>query len=374
MRKTLLSISPVVWNFFHYREQELPTQLAARGYECIFLNPFRYRNYEKGSMRLQDFSHNSIPQGIRVVERISRLKKSVWLWLLESRDNVRQIKEHRPAVVIASDHLMSVKACRYCKRHQIPFIFDITDDWSQVDRGFITRRYWKYFARPQLLKHAFAITSSSHTQAQYFQKKNVRVQVIPNGKSMAYIRESEAYKGTSGPQVNFIATLRDWYDFELLFDLFSHFPKLQLNIYGDGPLKDKLRRDAAKYANICIHGSVEPAEVPKLTAASLFGILPLKQGALNQSTCPIKLFEYWSAAKTVIAPPMNELQLLGSDCLLFASEKNEYLAQIEKIIKDPALNERLGNIGFQKMLMFHNYEHITDQFESIFSQPWQSVV
>lgn len=367
MAKTLLTISPVVWNFYRYREQELPTQLAERGYTCIFLNPFRYKNYEKGSMRLQEVSHHPIPAGVTVIERKSSLRKSVWLWIKESRDNVKQIKYHQPSVVIASDHLMSVRACRYCKRNNIPFIFDITDDWSEVDKGALTRWYWKHIAKPLLRKNAFAITSSSHTQAVYFQKKMSRVLVIPNGKSIAYIRESEAYKGTAGPQVNFIASLRDWYDFELLFEIFAVFPKLQLNIYGDGPLSDTLKAAAMKHPNISIYGSVEPSDVPKLTAASLFGILPLKPSTLNQSTCPIKLFEYWSASKTVIAPPLNELKLLGSDCLLFASEKNEYIAQIEKIINDPELNESLGNKGFQKMMCTHNYEHIADQFESIIS-------
>ena len=38
----LLFIAPVHWNFYRYRDQELPAEMAKRGHACIYLNPVRY--------------------------------------------------------------------------------------------------------------------------------------------------------------------------------------------------------------------------------------------------------------------------------------------------------------------------------------------
>lgn len=372
--KTLLSITPVTWNFYRYRDQELPAALAARGYRCIYLNPVRYTGYENGSQRLHDTTNNPIPENLTVVQRTVPFRKSLRAWLFEANDNVRQIKKFRPDAVIASDHLMSTRACRYCFRNNIPFIFDITDDWSSVDTHPLTRLYWKFIARPVLRRYATAITSTSHRQAEGFTSRKRTVHVIPNGKTQAYLQQAARFTSGESHEVNFIASLRDWYDFDLLFELFARRPQLTLNIYGDGPLRGELSSKARTFPNIRLHPALDPSDVAEYTARSRFGLLPLKMNTLNRSTCPVKLFDYWGARRAVIASPTEELQRLGGDCILFAATAAEYSQQIERLLTEEGLAERLGEQGFQKMVHHHNYDNITDQFESILTAAWQNEV
>lgn len=362
----ILFLNPDIWNYYRVRAIELPTVLSKSGHECIYINPVRYKGWEKRSTRLHDVSENEIPQNLTVVKRESHLPKSFRVWLYESFDNISMIKKYKPDVVIASDHLMSLAACIYCKIKNIKFIFDVTDDWEEVDTNKFTRFYWKHIAKPLIGKLSYSITSSSYRQAEIFKKYNSKTYTITNGKPNAFIEQTEKYHAViSKNEINFIAQLRDWYDFDLLFAVFKEFPELNLNIYGKGELYEYLLKKSESYSNIKVLGNVDGKYVPKLTAESLFGILPLKSTKLNDSTCPVKLFEYWAAKKVVIASPTYELQQIGKDCILFAGTKEEYIQQIRSILNDKKLRNDIGEVGYKKVKETYNYENIGKRFEEI---------
>jgi len=166
-------------------------------------------------------------------------------------------------------------------------------------------------------------------------------------------------------EVNFISSLRDWYDFELMIRVFKQLPGLDLNIYGDGPLYADLVIKASGLSNIHVRGSIDNSETPGLLCRSLFGILPLKLNELNHSTCPIKLFDYWGAGKAVISTPAEEVMRIGGERILYASDSEGFLACIKKLLADRQLTEKLGKEGKARIKEVHNYRTITDQFLQI---------
>jgi glycosyltransferase involved in cell wall biosynthesis len=361
-----LFISPVVWDFYKYRDQELPASLADRGNTCIYLNPLKYRNWENGSVRLQSYFVNPVPAGVTVKERKTNFRKSVLSFLKESFDNIRQIKKYKPDVVICTDHLMGAFACIFCYFSGIKFIFDNTDDWSEVDQDFFSKTYWRYFSRPILRKYSYAVTSTSHDQADYFRKKNKNTFVIPNGKPLEFVRSLETGTNSSSRnKINFIGSLRYWYDFDIMFDVFAELPDIELNIYGMGEMYDELLEKSKSYKNIHVRGNATPEMIPFLLNETAFGIIPLKDIKLNHSTCPIKLFDYWSAKKAVIASPMNEIKILAGNNVLYASGKSEFIIAINRLMNDQALCNDLGNNGLLKVTSVFNYKNITDEFLKI---------
>jgi glycosyltransferase involved in cell wall biosynthesis len=358
-----LFISPVVWDFYKYRDQELRSSLAKRDHICVYLNPFRYKNWQKGSVRLQSYCVNPVPDGVNVIERKTDLKKSVFSFLKESFDNIRQIKKYKPEVVICTDHLMGSLACIYCNIKGVKFIFDNTDDWSEVENSFFPKYYWKYFSRPLLRKHSYAITSTSHDQADYFRKKNKNTFFIPNGKPLEFIKSLSSDKQIADSNVvNFIGSLRNWYDFDLMFDVFAELPDIELNIYGFGEMYDGLLAKSKSYKNIHVKGNASPELLPVLLNETAFGIIPLKNIKLNHSTCPIKLFDYWCAKKAVIASPMNEIKTVAKDNVIYASGKNEFIEAVKKLLGDKELRNCLGNNGFSQIVSEFNYDNITEEF------------
>lgn len=346
---------------------ELPLGLSEAGNDCVYVTPVKYRNWENESMRLHDLSSHAEGK-VKVIERHTHLGKSLLSLIYESFANVNAIKENKPAVVVSFDHLMSLFACIYCRRKRIPFVFDVIDDWEAMEKNTLVLFYYKCIVKPIIGKFSYAVTSTSHKQVEVFSRHNKKVFYVPNGKSIDFIRQVETVglQNRESDIVNFISTLRDWYDFDLLFDVFKEFPQLQLNIYGKGELFDTLNTKARGYANVHIMGNADSELLPKLLAESLFGILPLKLNTLNDSTCPIKLFDYWSAKKAVVASPTYEMKKMAEDGgIILAGTKEEYLEAIKRLLDDGTLAKSIGEKGYNRMTATYNYDVITTRFEEV---------
>lgn len=365
----LLFISPVNWNFYKYRDQELPINLASKGHDCIYLNPVRYKNWKNGSVRLQDYDVSKVPERVTIIERKTKIEKSALSFLYETFSNVRQIIKHKPDAVICTDHLMGVMACVYCRLTGKKFIFDNTDDWSEVDKSYFSSKFWKYISKPLLRRFSYSVTSTSHDQADYFRKRNNRTFVIPNGKPLSFIKKLDIQiKANEKTKVNFIASLRDWYDFDLMFEAFSEFPEIELNIYGMGDMYEELKERAGSYENIFLRGNASSEMVSHLLNETAFGIIPLRNIKLNHSTCPIKLFDYWCAKKAVITTPMNEIKAIAEDKVLYASGKTEFVNSIAKLIDNKEIRDDFGKRGFDLIISNYNYDIISDRFLKILEQ------
>ena len=368
----IVFFSSIVWDNYRHYHHELVETLSEKGHSCVFVNPVRYKNWQEGSIRLQSLSSNSWGK-VKVVERYFNFPKSFLILLYENFHNLYLVWKFKPDVVVSFDYLMSVLACIYCWIMNIKFVYTVTDDWEELEENFLVKTYLK-FSNPFLGRMSFAVTAISHKQAERFKKYNDNVFFIPNGKSMRFVLESARHVGDNilgTNKVNFIGTLRDWYDFELMFEVFREFPQLELNIYGVGELYDDLLRMSKKYSNVFIRGNADVQMLPALVSESLIGILPLKLNKLNDSTSPTKLFDYWAAKKAVIASPTYELKILKEDGgLLLAAFKQDYIDAMKFILKEDAVRESLGGKGYDNILTKYNFDLISSQFEVIFNQSW----
>ena len=368
-----LFFSSIAWDFYRLQEHELPIYLSGKGNKCIYVNPLRYRDSEISSIRFRALSPKGT-NGAQVIDRSTSLSRSFFSLLYETFQNQRILRRSKPDIVVSFDHLMSSVICLYCWFKNITFVYAVSEDWVEVEQRWYMKLYIRYFAEPLLGSFSQAIISQSHRQAERFRKYNRRVHIIPNGKTLDFVERcgNEIDRGRHvGKVVNFIGTLRDNYDFDMLFDVFKEFPDIELNIYGSGILENKLSAKSKYYTNIHLKGNATPDIHQQLTAQSLFGVLPLKLNKQNESTCPIKLFDYWAAGKAVIASPTYELKKLAMDGgAVFATSKQEFIDSIRLFLKDDGMMRSIGRKGYDKALRQYNYNLIGPKFESIFNSSW----
>lgn len=367
----ILIFSSVVWNFNKARPHELTISLARLGYHCVYVEPIRYteENENNISIRLKNISSNYIPLGVKVIKRSSKLRKNILFFLYENFKNICLLNKYKPDIVISNDHLMSNLLCFWCKMINVSFIFDNLDDWVNIERKRYIRFMLKYFILPFVYSFSTATTNTSHILMEKAKTYNINAFLVPNGVSIESIQEFDRHSSNRDSKiVHFIATLRDWYDFDLMFEVFSQFPDLELHIHGKGPLYDYLVDKSKLYSNIHLMGHLDPILFHETIAQSLFGILPLKLNKMNDSTSPIKLFDYWAAKKAVISSPTYELKKIGNDCLLFAYTTEEYIQKIKLIVQNKELRETMGKIGYSKTKDIYNYEKIGEMFEGIINK------
>ena len=357
-----LFLSPVVWNFYNLQNQLLAASLADKGFDVVYIEPVKYKNRQKNS-RFSNLSEITKPEKLVVVEREIIIFKSFFVFIYENFNNVLQIKKYKPDVVVSYDHLMSLLPCLYCYFYKIKFVFNVSDDWDNVPQARTARWMWKFVVKPIVTKFSYAIASISQKQLVLFSKKNKNTFILPNGVNMCFVDKINDIKENNSQNiVNFIANLRDWYDFDLLFEVFNEMPEIQLNIYGLGPMYETLSDKSKNFRNIRLMGNVKQEDTARLLKDSLIGIIPLKNNLLNDSTCPVKLFDYWAAKKAVVATPTFEIKSIGGDCVLFASTKDEWLTQMRFLIENPLRRELLGLSAHEKVIEKFNYDIITETF------------
>jgi len=82
-------------------------------------------------------------------------------------------------------------------------------------------------------------------------------------------------------------------------------------------------------------------------ATSDIGLAPLPDNRFTRGKCTFKVLEYSSAGLPVVASPVgtNNEHILDGDTGLFANNTKQWVENISKLIKEPALRKKMGKQG-----------------------------
>lgn len=162
--------------------------------------------------------------------------------------------------------------------------------------------------------------------------------------------------------VGFVGTMNRWQGVagfaEVIRSVVSVRRDVSFLFVGDGegraPLEGELKRlGLAQWA--IFPGRVAHADVPRYLAAIDVGVLLDS----NDYGSPMKVFEYWSMGKAVIAPrvaPVLEIARDGETCLLIARADSAAMAEgILRLAEDRPLLRRLGENGRAQVLSAHTW-------------------
>jgi glycosyltransferase involved in cell wall biosynthesis len=185
-----------------------------------------------------------------------------------------------------------------------------------------------------------------------------QVEVIANGVDPRAFRATPLpARAGRVPVALYVGTLADW---QGLLTLIEAMPRvlarrpLLLRIVGRG--RSRQRKEIAKRVQklgLAAHVEVIPGvphhEVPALVAQADVCIAPLAYNERNvvQGCCPLKVIEYMSAGRPIVAsnlPVVRELVREGRDALLVPPDAPETLADaILRILEDERLARRLAD-------------------------------
>jgi glycosyltransferase involved in cell wall biosynthesis len=142
--------------------------------------------------------------------------------------------------------------------------------------------------------------------------------------------------------------------------LADEFPRTRWLLVGDGverPRIEALLADCGMAERFWLPGRVRHDRVPAHVKAMDVAVLP------NSETfnSPMKLFEYMSMAKAVVAPgvpAVAEVVVDGRNGLLFEpGDAASFQAALRRVITDAALRERVGRAARQTVLNGHSWLH-----------------
>jgi glycosyltransferase involved in cell wall biosynthesis len=299
------------------------------------------------------------------LERMLAFRCAADGWLAERRSDVIQFRgiwEGIPAVARAhSQGARVVFEAHGFPSIELPYHYPGLQDQDALLLKLITEER-------AVLEQADLVITHSRTGARYLALRGVpieRVARIPNAV------DPELFTAAVAPppegdalRVVYVGTLAPWQGLELLLEALARFrsaPPVELHVVG--PLKGRWRRwlkEVARRARVhhLLHlsGATEQGNlVPVLHAAHVCAA-PMPADARNtvQGCCPVKVLEYMSAARPILAtriPPLLELLKHEQTAWLASPGSTVALAAgLAWMLEHPFEREELGRRAREQVL------------------------
>lgn len=186
-----------------------------------------------------------------------------------------------------------------------------------------------------------------------------RLVVTPCAASVPNTTADETSRGNGSLRVYYVGHLYQGRGIDLILAVASLQPGMDFHIVG-GEEADIARWREQAPANVTFHGYVKPADLPRFYAAADVCLSPHQRqvagsggGDIASWTSPMKLFEYMSHGKAILAsdlPAIREILSHEDDALLCPPEDPQaWSAALERLRSDAELHKRLGQAAARKL-------------------------
>ena len=192
-------------------------------------------------------------------------------------------------------------------------LYDILDDLSIYDSDEVgmpeARRVRSH--HPAVVSQAAVVTVSSQTLLERHRGEREDLLLVPNGvepNRFAEQRPAPVDLPTGKePIIGYHGAVAPWFDFGLYSAVATALPDLRFVIVG--PVDSRVSADADRLAalsNVTMLGSRRSDDIPAYVRRFAVGTVPFVVDEMTKGVSPLKMYEYLSAGKPVVATPLPE--------------------------------------------------------------------
>lgn len=222
------------------------------------------------------------------------------------------------------------------------------------------------FRRPNFLFATAISQALADAYATAYPHVRDRLVVAPCAASLPRTIAGTASSASGPLRVYYIGHLYEGRGIDLILAVAELKPEMSFQIVG-GEDRDVTRWRAEAPSNVTFHGYVRPAELAAHYAAADVCISPHQRkvagsggGDIAAWTSPMKLFEYMSFAKPIVAsdlPAIREILRHGDNALLCPPEDPAaWASTLEWLHREPALRTRLGKSAANEFRKKYTWE------------------
>ncbi len=215
-----------------------------------------------------------------------------------------------------------------------PLVYDCMD----YHRGFSTNKAAMLAQEDALVQGSDLVLVTSHFLFERIAPLNPHCVLLPNGADYEHFRfppldEPLEIRGIQEPVIGYYGAIADWFDTALVRELALARPDwlfvlIGSTLYADlGPLES--------LPNVRLLGEKPYAILPQYLHAFDVAVIPFKKTPLTEATNPVKLFEYLSAGKPVVATDLDELRHY-SEVIRLADSPETWLDALEASLAETA--------------------------------------
>jgi glycosyltransferase involved in cell wall biosynthesis len=256
------------------------------------------------------------------------------------------------------------------QKHDIPIIIEVNEiSGIKRVRGQVLKGLAKKIEKENFLKSSALIVVSSFLKQQIrsFGVEEKNVYVIPNGVNLDEfdpgIKKDDVIVNKLGLNnktvLGFVGGFVAWHNFEFLIESFRTIIDLDpreeivLMLVGDGPKKAEiveLVSIAGLKERVLFIGSIGHKDISKYIQLMDICLIPHS----NEYRSPIKLFEYMSMAKPVVAPRLEPIESVIADDydgkLFDLNDRKSFAQAVLSLIKDRIKRESISAKAREKIL------------------------
>jgi squalene synthase HpnC len=202
--------------------------------------------------------------------------------------------------------------------------------------GFSTNTPHMLYHEERLSRASDLVVTTSRILYTEQTRLNPNTLLIPNAADFDHFRfvpsaAPDELLGLTRPIVGYYGAISDWFDCELVRDLALARPHWNFVLIGRTAGADI--HHLADLANVHVLSEQPYGKLPPFLKAFDTCIIPFKKTPLTEATNPVKVFEFLSAGKSVVATRLLELEQFG-DQIELVSTTDEWLARLEHALGD----------------------------------------
>ncbi|MBD3108527.1 glycosyltransferase [Bacillus sp. AGMB 02131] len=227
--------------------------------------------------------------------------------------------------------------------------YDCVDDHASFT-GFINKETMESMER-ELMEKADVCFATASQLLEDRKSWSSEFHLIPNGAEFEHFSRVQTEKlpiptdilNIHHPIVGFVGGISDWINLKLIEEAAKELPDYSFVMIG--PVDTDIE-GLKKLKNVYFLGAKSYNELPNYIQCFDMCLIPFKINKLTKSVNPIKMYEYFSSGKPVIATPMQEV-VLFKDIVEIVEDKEQMVQAItniaenkDKYYSNEAINER----------------------------------
>ncbi len=223
-------------------------------------------------------------------------------------------------------------------------LYDCMDDWEAMPGiGDELKREGDSLAR-----EADCLVASSRRLSDKMGRRGLQPVLIRNGADFAFFSSASPrglLANISKPVVGYFGALAEWFDFKLVAEVAKLRPGYSFVLIGGAGLEADVQNKEIsllrKLPNVHLLGHKPYVLMPSYLAEFDACMVPFVLNEVTHATDPVKLYEYFSQGKPVVATAMSELA--GLDGMVYlASDARDFAARLDAALgeQDPEIKQR----------------------------------
>jgi GT2 family glycosyltransferase/glycosyltransferase involved in cell wall biosynthesis len=329
------------WDFRFQRPQQIAAQFGRAGHRVFYLSTSRFLPPEGPAWSVALKASQVLELCLR-----SRRPLDVYAGRLEAAD-VAVLEESLAELLQAAalgDVLLIVHlpfwwplALRLRERFGWRVVYDCMDEWQNfpgIGRGALGHE-------GELVLRSDLVLTTSQLLFEKWEPTAGRLALVPNGVDLdhyrRYYEETSILGAVSHPVIGYFGALASWVDAGLLKAIAERFRGATLVLAGGVFDLDLSALEALP--NVRLLGQLPYEDMPRLLWQFDVCLIPFAVNSITQATNPVKLYEYFSSGKPVVASRLAELEPFADVCYL-AEGRAAILAALERALAEPADDPR----------------------------------